>query len=174
MHSGVKAYRGNPAAARTYVEADHARVDDYYLVEGTGLAMRFVATPDGVEAVGALDGDGYEWSGWRVFCVDGGVGNRNRIRYAPYLTKSAGVQQNSRVARMPLSIEAHHDSTDAAASAGPISISPWWLSKFSHWGSLGGSANIDGVGNLPVGPNRLNKSRASASMRPSVPGAHRS
>jgi len=56
----VKVYRGNPAAARSYVEADHARVDDYYLAEGTGLAMRFVATPDGVEAVGALDGDGYE------------------------------------------------------------------------------------------------------------------
>ncbi len=60
MHGGVKVYRGNPAAARNYVEADHARVDDYYLAEGTGLAMRFVATPDGVEAVGALDGDGYE------------------------------------------------------------------------------------------------------------------
>ena len=60
MHGGVKVYRGNPAAARTYVEADHARVDDYYLAEGTGLAMRFVATPEGVEAVGALDGDGYE------------------------------------------------------------------------------------------------------------------
>ena len=44
-----------------YVEADHARVDDYYLAEGTGLAERFVATPDGgVERVGALDGDGYE------------------------------------------------------------------------------------------------------------------
>jgi len=60
VHGGVKVYRGNPAAARNYVEADHARVDDYYLAEGTGLAMRFVATPDGVEAVGALDGDGYE------------------------------------------------------------------------------------------------------------------
>ena len=60
MHGGVKVYRGNPAAARNYVEADHARVDDYYLAEGTGLAMRFVATPDGVVAVGALDGDGYE------------------------------------------------------------------------------------------------------------------
>ena len=60
VHGGVKVYRGNPAAARTYVEADHARVDDYYLAEGTGLAMRFVATPDGVVAVGALDGDGYE------------------------------------------------------------------------------------------------------------------
>lgn len=60
MHGGVKVYRGSPAAARSYVEADHARVDDYYLAEGTGLAMRFVATADGVVAVGALDGDGYE------------------------------------------------------------------------------------------------------------------
>jgi hypothetical protein len=42
VHGGVKVYRGNPAAARNYVEADHARVDDYYLAEGTGLAERFV------------------------------------------------------------------------------------------------------------------------------------
>jgi len=60
VHGGVKVYRGNPAAARNYVEADHARVDDYYLAEGTGLAERFVATRQGVRAVGALDGDGYE------------------------------------------------------------------------------------------------------------------
>ncbi len=54
MHGGVKVYRGNAAAARSYVEADHARVDDYYLAEGTALAERFVATHEGVEAVGAL------------------------------------------------------------------------------------------------------------------------
>ncbi len=60
MHGGVKVYRGNPAAARNYVEADHARVDDYYLAEGTGLAERFAATPHGVESVGTLDGDAYE------------------------------------------------------------------------------------------------------------------
>jgi exodeoxyribonuclease V alpha subunit len=60
VHGGVKVYRGNPAAARNYVETDHARVDDYYLAEETGLAERFVATPDGVEAVGTLDGDMYE------------------------------------------------------------------------------------------------------------------
>jgi conjugative relaxase-like TrwC/TraI family protein len=61
VHGGVKVYRGNPSAARSYVEADNARVDDYYLAEGTGLAVRFVATPEGgVEAAGPLDGDGYE------------------------------------------------------------------------------------------------------------------
>ncbi len=34
MHGGVKIYRGNTAAARSYVEADHGRLDDYYLAEG--------------------------------------------------------------------------------------------------------------------------------------------
>ena len=43
VHGGMKFYRGSAAAARTYVEADHSRADDYYLVEGTGLATRYVA-----------------------------------------------------------------------------------------------------------------------------------
>ncbi len=43
MHGGVKFYRGSAAAARTYVEADRSRVDDYYLAEGTGVAARYVA-----------------------------------------------------------------------------------------------------------------------------------
>ena len=61
MQGGVKVYRGAAAAARHYVEADQPRVDDYYLAEGTGLADRFLATPDGrVERVDVLDGDGYE------------------------------------------------------------------------------------------------------------------
>ena len=45
VHGGVKFYRGSAAAARTYVEADRSRVDDYYLTEGTGLATRYVAGP---------------------------------------------------------------------------------------------------------------------------------
>ena len=45
MHGGVKFYRGSAGAARTYVEADRSRVDDYYLAEGTGLAERYVAAP---------------------------------------------------------------------------------------------------------------------------------
>ena len=28
-----------PAAARNYVDADRSRADDYYLVEGTGIAL---------------------------------------------------------------------------------------------------------------------------------------
>src|SRR6478735_9231537 len=77
MHGGLKIYRGSPAAARNYVEADRSRADDYYLAEGTGLAERYVATPTpeggtppvrppygppygGVSHAGALDGPGYE------------------------------------------------------------------------------------------------------------------
>ena len=60
MHGGVKIYRGNAAAARNYLEADRARADDYYLAEGTGLAARFMSTPDGVREVDAMDGPAYE------------------------------------------------------------------------------------------------------------------
>ena len=69
VHGGVKFYRGSASAARSYVEADRSRVDDYYLAEGTGVAERYVATtlPEvggrGVSAVqhgGTLDGDAYE------------------------------------------------------------------------------------------------------------------
>ncbi|MGH3472058.1 MAG: relaxase domain-containing protein, partial [Nocardioidaceae bacterium] len=75
----VKMYRGAAAAARHYVEADHARVDDYYLAEGTGLAERFTASPaSGVERIGALDGDAYE--GW-VAGLDPVTGEpRGRLR----------------------------------------------------------------------------------------------
>ena len=44
VHGGVKFYRGAPKAARSYVEADHSRADDYYLAEGTGLAELQVGT----------------------------------------------------------------------------------------------------------------------------------
>ena len=73
VHGGVKFYRGSAGAARSYVEADRSRVDDYYLAEGTGLAGRYVATPTSgvvraggygqegvVRAAGMLDGPAYE------------------------------------------------------------------------------------------------------------------
>ena len=47
VHGGVKFYRGAAKAARAYVERDRSRADDYYLAEGTGVATRLVATPDG-------------------------------------------------------------------------------------------------------------------------------
>jgi exodeoxyribonuclease V alpha subunit len=74
VHGGVKFYRGSAGAARSYVEADRSRVDDYYLAgEGTGLAACYVATPTaeggrpggpdeggGVRTGGTLDGPAYE------------------------------------------------------------------------------------------------------------------
>jgi exodeoxyribonuclease V alpha subunit len=61
VHGGVKVYRGAASAARTYVEADRSRVDDYYLAEGDGPARRVGASPgEAVRDLGMLDGDGYE------------------------------------------------------------------------------------------------------------------
>jgi exodeoxyribonuclease V alpha subunit len=60
MHGGVKVYRGAAAAARHYVEADRSRADDYYLAEGSGVAMRIVATPASVQHRADMDGETYE------------------------------------------------------------------------------------------------------------------
>lgn len=60
MHGGMKVYRGAAAAARHYVEADRSRADDYYLAEGSGVAMRIVATPEGLEHRDDMDGETYE------------------------------------------------------------------------------------------------------------------
>jgi exodeoxyribonuclease V alpha subunit len=60
VHGGVKFYRGATKAARAYVERDRSRADDYYLGEGTGVATRLTATPDGVEQAGSMDGATYE------------------------------------------------------------------------------------------------------------------
>ena len=60
VHGGVKFYRGAAKAARAYVERDHSRADDYYLTEGSGVAVRIKATPDGSEHAGSMDGETYE------------------------------------------------------------------------------------------------------------------
>jgi exodeoxyribonuclease V alpha subunit len=60
VHGGVKFYRGAAKAARAYVERDRSRADDYYLGEGSGVAARLTATPDGVEEAGLMDGETYE------------------------------------------------------------------------------------------------------------------
>ena len=60
VHGGVKFYRGAAKAARAYVERDRSRADDYYLGEGTGVAERLTATPEGVEHAGSMTGDTYE------------------------------------------------------------------------------------------------------------------
>lgn len=60
VHGGVKFYRGAAKAARAYVERDRSRADDYYLGEGTGVAERLTATPDGVAGAGSMSGETYE------------------------------------------------------------------------------------------------------------------
>lgn len=57
----MKFYRGSPGAARTYVEQDRSRADDYYLAEGSGVATRYVGSPlTGVTRAGTLTGEAYE------------------------------------------------------------------------------------------------------------------
>ena len=56
----MKFYRGAAGAARSYVEADRSRADDYYLAEGTGLAERYVATP----TAGVVRPGGTARKGW--------------------------------------------------------------------------------------------------------------
>ena len=61
VHGGMKFYRGSPGAARTYVEQDRSRADDYYLAEGSGVADRYIASPlTGVTPAGSLTGEAYE------------------------------------------------------------------------------------------------------------------
>lgn len=61
VHGGVKFYNGAAKAARSYVEADRSRADDYYLAEGSGIAELLIATPaGGVERAGVMDGGTYE------------------------------------------------------------------------------------------------------------------
>src|SRR5688572_17944526 len=66
MQGGMKIYRGAAAAARHYVEADRSRADDYYLAEGSGVAMHVNAGLDKldqrvrVERRADMDGETYE------------------------------------------------------------------------------------------------------------------
>ena len=83
VRGGMKFYRGSAAAARSYVEADHSRADDYYLGEGAGVASRFVVDVSDsvsltVHQAPDLDGDGYErWVGG--YDVDTGAA-KGRLR----------------------------------------------------------------------------------------------
>lgn len=65
MHGGVKFYRGSASAARSYVEADRGRADDYYLAEGTGVARHYSgARGDGVPVQRLADLDGATYEQW--------------------------------------------------------------------------------------------------------------
>ncbi|GAB3320352.1 hypothetical protein GCM10027451_41100 [Geodermatophilus aquaeductus] len=78
MHGGIKVYTGPPAAARTYLEADRGRPDDYYLAEGTGLARRFTARDGRVQERAALTGGTYET--WVAGCDPDTGEPRGRLR----------------------------------------------------------------------------------------------
>jgi exodeoxyribonuclease V alpha subunit len=66
MHGGVKFYRGSAAAARSYLEADHSRADDYYLAEGSGVAEHHAVTVgvDGLRTERRPDLDGASYERW--------------------------------------------------------------------------------------------------------------
>jgi exodeoxyribonuclease V alpha subunit len=92
MHGGVKFYRGAAKAARAYVERDRSRADDYYLAEGTGVAERLIATPDGVAGVGSMDGDVYEQ--WVAgIDIDAGC-KKGRVREDPNALRFVEVTVN--------------------------------------------------------------------------------
>jgi exodeoxyribonuclease V alpha subunit len=111
MHGGVKVYRGSAAAARNYLDADRSRADDYYLAEGTGVARRFTAGPDGpVVELAASTGDGYE--SW-VAGLDPDTGQpRGRLR-----SDAAGVRFVEVIVNGPkswsLAAELHRDIATA-------------------------------------------------------------
>src|SRR5674476_1629344 len=114
MHGGLKVYRGSPAAARSYVEADRGRADDYYLGQGTGLADRYVASPGlgerpGVRPAGTLNGDAYEaWVGG--YDPDTG-GAKGRLRVDAQAVRFVEVVVNGPKSRAP----------DIAADLGAVS-----------------------------------------------------
>jgi exodeoxyribonuclease V alpha subunit len=111
MHGGVKVYRGSAAAARNYLDADRSRADDYYLAEGTGVARRLTAGPDGpVVELAASTGDGYE--SW-VAGLDPDTGQpRGRLR-----SDAAGVRFVEVIVNGPkswsLAAELHRDIATA-------------------------------------------------------------
>ncbi|HEY6932683.1 MAG TPA: MobF family relaxase [Marmoricola sp.] len=92
MHGGIKFYRGAAKAARAYVERDRSRPDDYYLAEGTGVAERLTATPDGVARAGSMDGETYEQ--W-VAGIDLDIGRKKgRVREDPNALRFVEVTVN--------------------------------------------------------------------------------
>ena len=144
MHGGVKVYRGAPAAARSYVEADRARVDDYYLAEGTGIAERYAASCDGaVTREAPLTGDGYE--AW-VAGVDPGSGvAKGHLRRDAHAVRFVEVSVNgpkswSLAAELHPDISAAYDTAQDAAAQQIIG----WLAQHAttRVGPRGGQIQV--------------------------------
>jgi exodeoxyribonuclease V alpha subunit len=120
MHGGLKVYRGSPSAARNYVEAGRGRADDYYLAEGTGIAERYVASPEGVRAGGTLTGDAYE--AWVGGCDPATGAPKGRLRTDDQAVRFVEVVVNGpkswslAAALHPDIAEAYDGAQDAAAA----------------------------------------------------------
>lgn len=122
MHGGMKVYRGPAKAARSYLEKDHSRADDYYLADGSGLAERFGAAPGYVASRGMMDGDTYErWvAGYEVetglakgrLLKDGGV--RRPVRFVEFTVN--GPKTWSLAAAMDPEIGAAYDAAQERAA----------------------------------------------------------
>ncbi|MGI9155459.1 MAG: MobF family relaxase [Marmoricola sp.] len=111
----MKVYRGAAGAARTYVEADRSRADDYYLAEGTGVARRYAATGAGrVVELPGMDGDAYE--AW-VAGVDPETGQpRGRLRTDEHAVRFVEVVVNGPKS-WSLATELHPDVAAAYKAA---------------------------------------------------------
>ena len=81
MRGGLSFYRGDPAGAAAYVEADRSSAEECSLADGTGVARRFAVAGDGpVRELAPLSADSYEtWVGG----LDPDDGQRRgRLRHA--------------------------------------------------------------------------------------------
>lgn len=153
MHGGVKFYTGAATAARSYLEKDHSRADDYYLAEGPGLADRFEATQAGVVARGPMDGDTYErWVAG--YDVDAGVakgrlladgGERKPVRFVEVIVN--GPKTWSLAAALHPEIGAAYDAAQARAAQQVID---WGGPACDHPGGSEGPAGA-GAGRVPGG-----------------------
>ena len=138
VHGGIKFYKGSPAGARAYLEADHSRADDYYLAEGSGVAVRYVALRNDasvtgrkdVVAAGAMDGATYErWV--HGYDVDTGAAKgtiskaKNAIRFVEVVVN--GPKSWSLAASLHPSISAAYDAAQSRAAEEIIG----WLAEHS-------------------------------------------
>src|SRR4051794_41094844 len=139
----MKVYAGPPAAARSYLEADRGRADDYYLTEGTGIARRFTASTGRVAERTPLTGDSYEaWVAGRD--PDTGV-PRGRLRTDARAVRFVEVVVNgpkswSLAAAVHPDIAAAYDVAQDRAAAEIIG----WLSRHAttRVGPRGGQVQV--------------------------------
>ena len=127
VRGGVTFFRsGGGAAARAYLEQDHARADDYYLAEGSGLADRIVherVASAGVFAVSrdVLSGDAYEsWVDWQD-PITGEV--RGRPRERSVVDPNTGEQIATASSPMFAEMTVNADKTLSIAAAADPAVS---------------------------------------------------